>query len=331
MIDLISIGDVTEDVFLQLENPAEVICRHDHQCSLCMPFGTKIAVRRVDKLLGGNGGNVAIGAARLGLRSALYAEAGADSQGQLVYEDLKKNNVSTKYFTRKKGAKTNYSVVLNFTEERTILVHHEPRTYHLPAFDSAKWVYLTSMAKGSEKIFPALSRYLIKNNVNLAFNPGTHQLHLGLAKLKPMLQLTSILFVNTEEAQLLLGTAKRDFLFLLRTLHAAGPKIVVITDGDQGSYCYNGQEMWSCPIYRVPVVERTGCGDAFATGFLCALFYGQSIHDALRWGTFNSAFVLQYIGPQEGLLTKKKMFALLQAHSKLKARKLTKKNNIFSG
>ena len=321
MLDLISIGDVTEDVFLQIDDVATVVCdSNNHNCELHIPFGTKLGVSRVDKLLGGNAGNMAIGASRLGLRTALYAEVGKDIQGDLLYNSLRENKVSTKYFVRKKGEKTNYSVVLNHHAERTILVHHEPRAYVVPRFEGVRWVYLTSMAKGSERIFPKIVSYISKNKVKLAFNPGTYQLHLGLEKLLPVIAKCSVLIINTEEAQLLLQTEKRDFKFLLSSLQKIGVEIVVITDGEKGAYCYDGEGYYYCPIFTVPIVERTGSGDAFSTGFLCALGYGESVREALRWGTVNSAAVIGHIGPQAGLLTLAKMRKILKGNEGFLAR-----------
>ena len=267
MLDLISIGDVTEDVFLQIDDVSTVVCdSQNHNCELHIPFGTKLGVSRVDKLLGGNAGNMAIGASRLGLRTALYAEVGKDVQGDLLYNSLRENKVSTKYFVRKKGEKTNYSVVLNHHAERTILVHHEPRAYVVPRFEGVRWMYLTSMAKGSEKIFSKIISYVSKNGVKLAFNPGTYQLHLGLEKLRPLIAKCSVLIINTEEAQLLLQMEKRDFRLLLLSLRKVMGQeegVVVITDGENGAYCYDGEEYYYCPIFKVPIVERTGTGDAF--------------------------------------------------------------------
>ena len=321
MLDLISIGDVTEDVFLRIDDISRVVCdQNEHNCELHIPFGTKLGVSRVDKLLGGNAGNMAIGASRLGLKSALYAEVGKDVQGDLLYNSLRENKVSTKYFFRKRGEKTNYSVVLNHHAERTILVHHEPRQYVFPHLHAAKWVYLTSMAKGGEKLFPKILSYVSENKVKLAFNPGTYQLHLGLDKLRPLIGRCSVLILNTEEVQLLLKTEKRDFKFLLSALQKIGVEIVVITDGENGAYCYDGKDYYYCPIFKVPIVERTGSGDAFSTGFLCALQYGESVAEALRWGTVNSAAVIQQIGPQAGLLTLAKMRKILKSNEGFQAR-----------
>ena len=54
MLDIISIGDVTTDVFVQVDE-LKLICKHDkNDCLLCMNFADKIAAKRVDKLIGGN-------------------------------------------------------------------------------------------------------------------------------------------------------------------------------------------------------------------------------------------------------------------------------------
>jgi sugar/nucleoside kinase (ribokinase family) len=58
------------------------------------------------------------------------------------------------------------------------------------------------------------------------------------------------------------------------------------------------------PIYPDPrpPVERTGCGDAFASTFVGAMMLGKSPLEALTWAPVNPMSVVQYVGAQEGLL-----------------------------
>ena len=213
MLDVISVGDVTEDVFVQA-NELFVRCEHKNgrkACYLCMRYSDKIAAQRVDKLIGGNAGNFAIGSRRLGLKSALFAEVGNDIQGKRILQSLKDEKVSTKYFTLTKGGKTNYSVVLNHKGERTILVHHELRKYTPKKLEKCGILYVTSMGKGSERLFPSLLSHIKKTNAKMGFNPGTHQLKLGKKKLKKMIQASYVVSLNTEETQLLLNDYTRDF------------------------------------------------------------------------------------------------------------------------
>src|SRR3989338_11031221 len=95
MYDLITLGDMTEDVFIHLEDVAKLKCEH-HHCSLELPFGTKLSIKHVEKLIGGNAGNVAIGTKLLGLNTAIYTELGDDTPAQTILNTLQLHKVSTK-------------------------------------------------------------------------------------------------------------------------------------------------------------------------------------------------------------------------------------------
>ena len=320
MLDVISIGDVTTDVFLQVEN-LKLVCKHNKRnCLLCMNYADKLAVRRVDKLIGGNAGNMAIGSRRLGLKSALYSQAGNDEQGKVLLKSIKKDKVKTKYFSLAKGELTNYSVIINHNAERTILVHHEERKYKIKNFERCKWIYLTSMGVGSQKFFPLVLKNKKKYNAKLGFNPGTHQLNLGLKSLSKMFSQSDVVSLNVEEVQRLFKTTNSDLRILLKKLYSTGTKIAVITDGPEGSYAYDGKNFYYCPIYDVPILERTGCGDSYTVGFIVALHYKKDIKEAMRWGTLNAASVIQRIGPQEGLMKLGMMKKILKVNPKFAAR-----------
>ncbi|MBI4175091.1 hypothetical protein HY523_00565, partial [Candidatus Berkelbacteria bacterium] len=87
-----------------------------------------------------------------------------------------------------------------------------------------------------------------------------------------------------------------------------GPKIAVVTDGTQGSYAAIDGKAWFLGVRPdIPRKESTGAGDAFATGFSVARMLGHEVPEAMRWGTFNAEGVIQYVGPQAGLLTREAM------------------------
>jgi len=320
VLDILSIGDVTTDVFVQVDE-LQLVCKHDDEdCLLCMKYSDKIAAKRVDKLIGGNAGNIAIGSRRLGLTSALYAQVGNDDQGILLLKSLKKDKVSTKYFSLAKGELTNYSVIINYHAERTILVHHEKRNYKIKKFERCKWIYLTSMGVGSEILSPLILKNKKRYNSKIGFNPGTHQLKSGLKVLSKMLAESDVTSLNVEETQFLFNTKNRDLRFLLKKLHNTGTKIALITDGPKGSYVYDGNEFYYCPIFDVPILERTGCGDSYTIGFIVALYYKKDIKEAMRWGTLNAASVIQHIGPQEGLIKLSTLNKILKSNPKFSAR-----------
>jgi len=322
MYDFISIGDSTLDVFLQIHE-ATVSCQiNKEQCLLCLEYAEKIPVESVVKIPGaGNASNAAVGARRLGLKSAIVSVLGKDDIGQEIMLGWKKEKVATGYVTIDPKHETNYSTVLSFKGERTILTHSATRKYVLPRIDGAKWVYYTSLGPGHEHLEKQLLAHLKKHpHQKLCFNPGTTHLRRGLKAIKPVVRRSDVFIVNKEEAERLLEDGQRPIHNLLLALHQLGPKIVVITDGPTGSHATDGKHIWSLGIFEGPTIERTGAGDAYATALVAALCYGNHISEAMRWGTANSWSVVQYIGPRKGLLERPAMKAALRKFARVKTR-----------
>jgi len=318
--DVITIGDASEDVFLQLME-AEVHCKVGQKCELCMTYADKIPIARVDRLIGGNSSNLAIGMSRLGFKSAHFLVIGKDEQGKKLLDAMKADKVNTKYVKIDPKTMTNHSTILNLNAERTILIYHVERKYKLPNLDPARWVYYSSMGHGFQVIHKDLLSYIKKNKCKLGFNPGTHQLR-NIKYLKQFFRQSEVIFLNTEETQLVLKTNTHNFKTLLRGLKKLGGNIVVVTDGPKGSYAYDGKDFYFQDIYDVPILERTGCGDSYSTGFIAALMYGQDIKEAMRWGTVNAASVIQQIGPQPGLMKLSALKKILKTHPKFKPKKI---------
>lgn len=321
--DVIAVGDTTQDIFLRMHD-ASLQCDLDGKnCKICFDYADKIAVeQKTDVPAVGNAANHAIGVARLGLKAAIYTIVGDDDQGRRCEQVFKENEVDTQYMVFDKERGTNLSIVINYRSERTIFVYHEPRTYELPKFAPAKWLYLTSASKeGAQALHEQVAHYINgSDKVQLAFNPGTHQMHMGLGGLTPLLKRCHILFLNREEAAELLEKSARDVLTLIRGFHEIGVKIMVLTDGPAGAYVSDGKQVWHSTIFDGPVLERTGAGDSYGSGFLSAFIKGKSIPEAMRWGNANSTSVVQYIGAREGLLTEEAVLALIAENSTVKAK-----------
>ncbi len=309
MYDLISIGDARIDNVLTI-NDAHVLCSKDVQnCQICLSFGDKIPVEKFSHFIAGNNANNVVGASRLGLKTALFAMIGDDANGQSIVKYLKNENVDTKYVVLNKGKETEISTVVSFQGERTILVYHEGWNYHLPDLDKTKWVFFSSVSHSFSKtsLIPQIQNYVIRTGASLAFSPGTYQLKYGVKKMPQLLSLTKILFVNLEEAKEILDykvEEKVPIKKLLTKLGELGPKMVVITDGKKGSFATDGEKFHKLGIFKSRLVEATGAGDAFASGTIAGLYYGEPLKNALLWGAANSSSVIEQLGPQSGLLDK---------------------------
>lgn len=309
--DFIAIGDTVTDAFIELEEATVEDGDKGFGKKICMHFGDKIPYKDVHIVPAvGNSANAAVSASRLGLKSAFVANIGDDYYGKECLEALKKENVGAEFIKIHKAQKTNYHYVLLFKGERTILIKHEEYDYGLPNIGSPKWIYLSSMGKSSLPLYRVIEEYL-KNHpeVKLAFQPGTYQIKFGKEALSGIYKRAEIFFCNKEESQRILGIRTDDIKTLLKMMVNLGPKIVVITDGVEGAYAYDGENMWFMPMYPdpKPPVDRTGAGDAFSSTFTVAIALGMGIPAALKWGPINSMSVVQQIGARAGLLSRKEL------------------------
>ena len=316
-LDFLAIGDITTDAFIKLSDAWIETDNPKQSLELCMTFGEKIPYESTTIVRAvGNAPNASVSASRLGLSSGLVTNMGDDENGKECSEVLKNEGVATTYVRVHRGLQTNYHYVLMYEAERTILIKHEPYEYILPTIEpSPKWVYLSSF-RGNETYHTEIATYLEQHpEVQVAFQPGKFEINLGYEKLKRLYANTDLFFCNKEEAQKILGTDAHDFKVLLSGIHNLGPKVVCITDGPKGAYAYDSAtgEYWFMPIYPdpKPPVTRTGAGDAFASTFTSAVILGKSIKEALTWAPVNSAYVVQQIGAQKGLLTRAELESYL--------------------
>lgn len=313
-VKFLAIGDIVIDAFIQLQD-ARVACDiDDTNCTISMRFGDKIPYKDVEIVKAvGNSPNAAVSASRLGLETALITHVGNDENGKECIETLKQNGVKTDLVQIQDGFKTNYHYVLSFDAERTILVKHSQFNYDFKAVmdssEAPEWIYLSSLAENSITYQHAVAKYAKENGVKLAFQPGTFQINSGVEKLKDIYEASYVFFCNVEESQRILNTKEKDIQKLLKGVRDLGPKIAVITDGPKGAYTFDGQDMLYIPMYPdpKPPVERTGAGDSFSSTFTTALALGMPVEQALMWGPINSMSVVQYVGAQKGLLTRKKL------------------------
>lgn len=306
--DFVSIGDLTIDAFIRLTD-AHVDAERG---MLCMRFKDKIPYEAVYEIPAvGNSANAAVAAARLGLKTAFISNLGDDDWGRKCLKKLEGDGVATEYIRAHKGRKTNYHYVLWFHDDRTILVKHEEYPYTLPDFGDPRWLYLSSMASNSLPFHADIETYLDAHpDIKLAFQPGTYQMKFGREALAGIYGRAYFFVSNKEEAERILETTESDIKELLNMMATLGPKIVVITDGKKGAYAREEDgTVWMMPPYPdpKPPLDRTGAGDAFSSTLTAGLALGLSLEDALRWAPINSMSVVQYVGAQEGLLTREKI------------------------
>lgn len=312
-LELLSVGDVTMDVFMS-PTESEALCRlDDKDCLICFSYGGKIPVKTIEQSVGGNAANNAVGATRLGVETGLVSTLGGDSIGNQIVEKLEREGVDLSFIVQQPEAGSNYSTIINYGGERTIFSYHAPRSYEFPVhLPSTSWIYLTSMGESFRPFYNHFVEFINKNpDIKLAFNPGSRQLRADIEALEPVMKVCHVIYINRKEAEKLTGmeNSQGKDKELLKALSAKGPKIVIITAGGDGSFVYDSvsEKYYKAGVLPLDAHERTGAGDSFGAGCISALIKGKSFEEALLWGTVNAASVIGYTGSQKGLLKEDEM------------------------
>lgn len=307
--DIITFGNATRDVFLQSR---KFRSRTDHHSitgrTISLTLGAKLEVDEVIFETGGGATNTAVCFNRLGYRTAFVGRLGKfDARGREILDKLSSEGVDTSLVTLDGRKSTAYSVVLlTNSGERTILVYRGA-SINFDARDipwsklNANWFYITSIA-GNLSVLARLVAFAQRRGIKVALNPGAEELEKGLGQLGPILHSVDILFLNLEEAARLTGLPYGQENRIFRDLCFRLPGLVVITAGKKGAIVCDNQKKYRSGIHRIKVVDATGAGDAFGSGFLAAYLKRPDIAYALRVATTNSESVIQKIGAKQGLL-----------------------------
>ncbi len=321
--EVICVGSVSKDIFLPtdegviIETPEDIISKQ----KVAFELGGKYRVADRYEAVGGVAANVAHGLTRLGHRVGCYSKKGNDDIGKWIDAEFKREKVSTEFLCTDTEARSDLSAIIVLTQngERTIF-HNRDANEKLEIIDErfahTEWVFISALNgdwKGNlKKLLAAKERH----GFSIALNPGQHNIKEDTGLMISILKQTDILLLNKDEAiEIIRKTQENigqehleDELFLLQTLSSLGAGIIGMTDGKRGAWAFDGKEYWHCPIHTLTtVVDSTGAGDAFSSGFFSALLDGQPLSQALSFGIANSGSVVGAYGAIEGLLSKDRM------------------------
>jgi len=291
MFDIISVGSAVLDVFLKSSKfPLEKSM-----------VGLKIEPDEMLVSSGGGGINTAAGFSRLGLKAACVARFGDDLFGKFLLSDLEKESFDKRYLIKKKGDNTDYSTILvNPDGGRIILVYRgktriNKETFPWQALGETKNLYLASIEGNVDLLLEIIERAK-EGGINIFLNPGSRELK-EKEKLLSVFSKIKALILNKEEADSL-GLEKRP---------EDGPEILVITCGRQGAKLFSKEGNLFAEAFLGPVVDETGAGDAFSSGFVSGMIKGFSLEKSLKLGMANGRSVVTKLGAKTGLLYEKEI------------------------
>jgi fructokinase len=251
---------------------------------------------------GGSVANSIVGLSQLGNKVGFIGKVSDDDLGDKYEEGLKKENVKYFYSKKKEELPTGTCLILVTPDsERTMC------TFLGTAGKINESDVSSDTIKKSEIIF--LEGYLWdegepKKAFNKAINSANkvamslsdrfcvdrHKLHfLDLVKNK-----LDITFANEQEITSLIEA--KNFDEVINFSKQLG-KLIVLTRGENGAIAIKGNEVVECGIQKnLKIIDLTGAGDLFASGFLHGYISNLSIKESLQKGTEMSSKVIQKIG-----------------------------------
>jgi ribokinase len=297
MFDIVTFGSAVVDVFVDT-NISE---KKDF---ISYPIGSKILIKNLKFDIGGGGTNTAVAFSRFGLRTGYLGKLGDDENGNKILDLLKKEKIT--FLGKISKEQTGYSIILDSKDgERTILTYKGVNDALAPTEIQSfktKWLYFSSLLGKSFETQVNLAKSLSIQGVKIAFNPSEYLIK--NKNLKSLLKVIDVLILNKEEAELL--SEQKTQTKVISALHSFGPRIVVITNKNKEVIASDGIKIYSMqPHKNIKAVERTGAGDAFASGFVAGIIVGKSIEDSLKLGIEESEAVIKYFGAKNNLIRRK--------------------------
>lgn len=106
-------------------------------------------------------------------------------------------------------------------------------------------------------------------------------------------------------------TGKDDLWQAAETMFSLGPRVVVQTEGIDGSYTLTADERFHTPAYKVNVMDTTGAGDVFHGAYLVGLLRGWDLRTVARFASAVAAIKCTCLGGRRGIPTFEQTLAFL--------------------
>ena len=319
MYDIITFGSAAQDIHVKSGAFKTLDDKKDFMTGrgICLTLGSKIDVDDIVFSSGGGGTNTAATFAKQGFKTAFCGAIGVDMSGLEIVRELKNLHIDTRFVVKKKERHTNQSIVISSNEiDRTILVYRgasdilSSKDINWKKLKKTKWIYLAPLGGLLCNEFEQIVNFAKENNIKIAVNPSKQQLALPYEQLKRIFSKVDVLFLNQEEASVLTQAPFEKDKEVFKKLDEICKGVTVMTRGSEGVMVSDGKHMYSAlPEADTKVVDTTGAGDSFASGFLSDYIRNDgNIEKAIQLGLANSKANLAEVGAKSGLLERKSKF-----------------------
>ena len=286
--DVITIGRVSVDVY-----PLQVGVGLEDVTS----FG---------KFLGGSATNVAVAAAKYGLKSAVITRTGNDPFGKYIHNELVRLGVSDEFVSGVTGLNTPVVFCEIFPpDDFPLYFYREPKApdleikaseLDLDAIRDVKiyWSTVTGLSQEPSRSshFAAWEARGRKENTILDLDYRTmfwNSPEEATAQVSRALEHVTIAIGNKEECQVAVG--ENNPMRAADALLERGVELAIVKQGPKGVLAKTKHETVEVPPYLVDVVNGLGAGDSFGGAICYGLLQGWGLERLLKFANVAGAIV----------------------------------------
>ena len=301
MYDLISVGTISVDLYFL----GKSFTFKDNRFALAL--GGKYQAENFYLSVGGGGTNVAIGVAKHGYKVGILGKIGNNPFKKIIVDYLKDHQISLNLIDFEDNYYNLSTILLTQKGERTILHYSTPHqhlfssTNPLIGITKTKMFYLGNLPEVSLTQRIKFLKFLKKHNIARIVNLGVFDCRRPKNQIKEILEEVDILIVNGHEFSELVKAQYADIHFYEDVISWYIPylkeKIVVITNGEKGSYAYHqGKVFFQKALKPAKILDTTGAGDGFTAGFISEFLASKDLVKSLKKGALYASCILGKIG-----------------------------------
>ncbi|MBP3225393.1 MAG: carbohydrate kinase family protein, partial [Methanobrevibacter sp.] len=251
---------------------------------------------------GGSAANTIVGLSKLGVSTSIIGKIAEDDDGDLIEYNLAMNGVFSNNLIYADSGST--GKCLGFVDsEGNRCLYVDPGVNDEIVIDEintlnimrCKIMHYTSFVGDSFKTQIDLLDNLNKNVV-LSFDPGMLYVQKGMDEIKPILDRCDILLINESELRLLFNDEESPYQQLAKSLLDDGIGTVVVKRGSDGVYACNNNEECDVGVFECDVVDTTGAGDSFNSGFLYSYLKDYTLEKSCEIGNWVASKAIEGFG-----------------------------------
>lgn len=260
-----------------------------------------------NKFFGGSPANIAMNTKRLGIHSVVASAVGDDGFGNFLINHLEEAGIDSSCVEKTKFSTS--LVVVSKSKNSPIPIFYREADYHLEytqtlerAVKNSKILHFSCWPisrQPSRNTIEKIIKIAKEHKVLICFDPNYHPMlwekeEDGSEYVKKMIRQVDIIKPSEDDAQRLFG--KDTPTNQINKYLNLGAKLVIMTLGAEGAIVSNGEETIKLDTLATEVVDTTGAGDAFWSGFYAGIVKGYTIREALDLGFAVSAYKLKNLG-----------------------------------